>query len=61
MEIGAELLNELLKIYKIDKIIALGRKAESKIQNSEYNYVYVRHPANGGKNKFISGIKNELK
>jgi len=39
----------------------LGRKPESKIQDFGYDFVYVRHPANGGKNKFVSGIKAELK
>lgn len=61
IEIGSEYLTELLKIYQIDKIIALGRKPESKIKDFGYDYVYVRHPANGGKNKFVSGIKAELK
>ena len=61
LEIGTEYLTELLKIYQIDKIIALGRKPESKIKDFGYDYVYVRHPANGGKNKFVSGIKAELK
>ena len=61
LEIGKKHLTELLKIFQIDKIIALGRKPESKIKDSEYDCVYVRHPANRGKNKFVSGIKAELK
>ncbi len=61
LEIGTRYLIELLDIYPIDKIIALGRKPESKIKDLGYNHVYVRHPANGGKNKFVSGIKVELK
>ena len=61
LEIGTKYLIELLGIFQIDKIIALGRKPESKIKDLGYNYVYVRHPANGGKNKFVSGIKAELK
>lgn len=60
LAIGVEFLIELLKIYEIDKIIALGRKSESKIKDFGYEYVYLRHPANAGKNKFVSGIKNEL-
>ena len=61
LEIGTKYLTELLDIYQIDKIIALGRKPESKIKDLGYDYIYVRHPANGGKNKFVSGIKAELK
>ncbi len=61
LEIGKEYLTELLKIFEIKKIIALGRKPESKIKDFEYEYVYVRHPANRGKKDFVSGIKAELK
>ncbi len=61
LEIGTVYLSELLKIYQIDKIIALGRKPESVIRDLGYDFAYVRHPANGGKNKFIEGIKAELR
>ncbi len=61
LEIGARYLTEILEIYPIDKIIALGRKPESKIRDLGYDYVYVRHPANGGKNKFVNGLKAALK
>ena len=51
----------LLKIFNIDNIIALGRKPESKLKGFGYHYGYIRHPANGGKNKFVNGLKEVLK
>ena len=60
LEVGLKYLNEILKIFSIKKIIALGRKPESKIKELGYDYAYIRHPANGGKNKFVEGIRKEL-
>ncbi|PVW15264.1 uracil-DNA glycosylase [Marixanthomonas spongiae] len=61
LELGANFLNELLAIFTIDKIIALGRKPESQLNHLGYTYAYVRHPAQGGKNEFVAGLKAELK
>jgi uracil-DNA glycosylase len=61
LEIGKKYLKELLNIYAIEKIIALGRKAELMIKDMGYSYAYVRHPANGGKKEFVRGLKAELK
>ena len=60
LELGKKYLTELLTIFGIHKIIALGRKPESQIKNLGFDYNYVRHPANGGKKKFVSGIKTEM-
>lgn len=61
LETGAKYLKKLLTIFSIDKIIALGRKPESKIKDLDFDYSYVRHPANGGKNKFVLGMRDVLK
>ncbi len=58
---GKEYLMQILDIFDIKKIIALGRKAESKIIDMDINNAYVRHPANGGKNEFIRGLRAEMK
>jgi len=57
---GKEYLKQLLEIFDIKKIIALGRKPESQISDLGLDFIYVRHPANGGKNKFINGLKTEM-
>jgi hypothetical protein len=60
LEFGATILRKLLYIFEIENIIAVGRKAEEHIQELKINYHYVRHPANGGKNKFIAGYNNVI-
>jgi hypothetical protein len=56
LEIGKKYLLILLDIFKINLIAAVGRKPESKLKEIGIQYQYVRHPANGGKNKFVIGI-----
>lgn len=60
LEEGKGFLRELLQIFDIQKIIALGRKPESQLSEIEIPSVYVRHPANGGKNQFVTGLNNEM-
>ena len=57
---GKEYLKQLLGMFDIKKIIALGRKPESQISDLNLNFAYVRHPANGGKSKFVDGLKKEM-
>jgi hypothetical protein len=61
LSFGKEYLKQLLRIFDIKKIIALGRKPESQIYDLDLDFVYVRHPANGGKNNFIDGLRREMK
>ena len=58
---GKSFLDDLLKIYDIKKIIALGRKPESQLGKIGLPFSYVRHPSNGGKNDFVKGLNTELK
>jgi hypothetical protein len=58
LELGEKHLLKLLEIFEIDTIVAVGRKPESKLKGIDIRSEYVRHPANGGKNKFVEGIKN---
>ena len=60
---GREFLFDLLKMFSIEKIAAVGRDAQSGLKGSDLSYQYVRNPANGGKaefNKGIDEIMNEL-
>lgn len=54
---GKEILIELLTLFEIKKIIAIGRKSESQIRNLGFNYAYVRHPARGGAKVFIESLR----
>lgn len=58
LKAGTDLLNELLAIFNINKVIAVGRKAESRLNS--FPHTYVRHPANGGKTEFQSGLKKAM-
>ena len=60
LEEGKKWLKKLLEIYDIKKIIALGRKPESQLEEINLPFSYVRHPSNGGKNDFIKGLYTEL-
>lgn len=51
---------DLIDIYQIKKIIAMGNKAESSLIKIGLDYFKVRHPAHGGKNKYRQGIMNLL-
>ncbi len=49
LEEGKSFLDDLLQIFDIKKIIALGRKPESQLEKISLPFSYIRHPANGGK------------
>lgn len=61
LNLGKSILKDLLQLFSIKKIVAIGRKPESRLNELGIDYVYVRHPANGGKNEFIEGINKILK
>ncbi|MBL4654296.1 MAG: uracil-DNA glycosylase [Bacteroidia bacterium] len=56
LDFGKHILDDLLRIFDIEKIVAVGRKPESKLNELKINFEYVRHPANGGKKKFVEGL-----
>lgn len=60
LEEGKSFLDDLLKIFDIKKIIALGRKPESQLEKIDLPFSYIRHPANGGKNDFVKGLHTEM-
>lgn len=60
LEYGKHFMIKLLQLFSIELIVAIGRKAESQVSDLNIKYKYVRHPANGGKNKFIQGITEIL-
>ncbi|MBN4071447.1 uracil-DNA glycosylase [Crocinitomix catalasitica] len=60
LELGQKYIMELIRIFKIKQIIAVGRKAEFQCKLMNLDCRYVRHPARGGKYKFLRGIKKEL-
>lgn len=56
VELGFKYLERIIKIFQIEHILAVG-KVSFKILSENYeNITYVRHPANGGKVAFVTGI-----
>lgn len=60
LDLGRKILETILGLFPVNKIIAIGRKPESRLLIMGINHVYVRHPANGGKSEFVQGLKKEL-
>lgn len=60
LNFGKHLLLQLLEFFPIKRIAAVGRKAESKLAEMNLDHAYVRHPANGGKQKFVEGMAKIL-
>lgn len=54
---GERFLIELLAMYKIERIIAVGNKAAESLNRLGISYQKVRHPAQGGKREFVEGMK----
>ncbi|MBD7911387.1 uracil-DNA glycosylase [Clostridium cibarium] len=55
--IGEKPLLEMIEMFNIEKVIAMGNKAEESLKKLGVNCEKVRHPAQGGKNDFDEGIR----
>jgi len=56
LDFGKEFLFDLLKIFSIQRIAAVGNKAQSGLKGSNLSYQNIRHPSMGGKAEFNIGI-----
>ena len=56
LEFGEAVLLELLSIFSIRKILAVGKKAEGQLAGLGIPYQYIRHPSFGGKRDFEKGM-----
>jgi len=57
LEIGREFLEELLKIFSMKCVIAVGNKAKMSLDSMGVSSSKIRHPANGGKVAFRDGLQ----
>lgn len=60
LEIGRLFIQELMKIYNIKKVIAVGNKAELTLRKLGISAPKIRHPSHGGKNLFVAGLSEHL-
>ncbi len=57
---GRAFLRRILEIYQPSPVLAVGRVAESVLQDLGQAHHPVRHPAQGGKNDFVAGLRQHL-
>ncbi|MDW3648257.1 MAG: uracil-DNA glycosylase [Bacteroidia bacterium] len=60
LRIGQAFIRRLLKMYPIERIAAVGKKAYFGLEDMKdlsIEYQYIRHPSYGGKADFVKGIK----
>lgn len=61
LKFGLEYTEDIIDIFKIEKVLCIGRKSENMIKkNKNINYEYVRHPSMGGANIFREQISRLL-
>lgn len=55
--IGERPLMQMIEMFNIKKVIAVGGKAEQSLSKLSIGCHKVRHPAQGGKNEFVEGMR----
>jgi uracil-DNA glycosylase len=61
LKVGMEFLTELIGMFGIKKVIAVGNAAEAVLEKMGIDHQKVRHPAHGGRRAFKEGIRKLLK
>ncbi len=61
LEIGKDYLFELIELFDIKKVIAVGNVAEHILSRMEIAHLKVRHPSYGGKKEFKEQLRYNLK
>jgi Uracil-DNA glycosylase len=57
LKVGSAFLDELIQLFDIKTIIAVGNKAENTLNGIGITCHKIRHPSHGGKQDFIQGMK----
>jgi hypothetical protein len=57
---GQPYIEAVLGLFPIDMILAVGRKAQYALSELGYDFVPLRHPSQGGKAQFVSGLKQAV-
>ncbi len=60
IELGASFLLRILEMWRFDTVIAVGNVAHETLVARGIDCRKVRHPAQGGKNDFVAGLKTHL-
>lgn len=54
---GIPFLNELMGLFTLERVIAVGNIAERALTLIEIEHIKIRHPAQGGKTQFVAGLR----
>lgn len=57
LNLGETFIIELIKIFNIEKVVAIGNKAGLTLNNLGIPFLKVRHPSRGGKKEFYEDIR----
>jgi uracil-DNA glycosylase len=58
LEIGGHFIEWLLRLFAFDTVVAIGNHASASLTRLGVEHEKVRHPSQGGKQKFVSGMAN---
>jgi len=58
LSIGKEFLQELIQLFEIKTVVAVGNTADATLNLMGITSLKVRHPSYGGKTLFINGVKS---
>jgi uracil-DNA glycosylase len=56
LRIGEPFVEELLRLFAIDRVVAIGNLASRSLTTLGIAHEKVRHPSQGGKKKFVDGM-----
>ena len=55
---GREILTYVIKRFRISQVLAIGRLAQESLLALAIPFEYARHPAHGGKQEFVQGLRS---
>jgi uracil-DNA glycosylase len=61
LEIGASFAIRLIRLFDIERVAAIGNQASFSLTRLGVPHEKVRHPSQGGKNKFVAGMERYLR
>ncbi len=56
LAIGERFIERLLRLFPIERVVAIGNQAAASLARLGIEHVKVRHPSQGGKRKFVDGM-----
>jgi uracil-DNA glycosylase len=56
LAIGQPFIERLLRLFPIERVVAIGNHASASLQRLDIAHDKVRHPSQGGKNLFVEGM-----